>query len=110
MDWTPIVLGITNITLTTVIGGVGVKALWKNVERLSSIRDHLARINGSVATFNQWKSDHIDTEKSQQEIAENRHARQHEINNGINDRIFSLDKSLSTCQALHRKTNGGGLL
>lgn len=46
------------LDLNSLTNGIILVAVGMGVRRLSAIRDHLARLNGSVGELNQWKDDH----------------------------------------------------
>ena len=64
------------------------------IRRLSEIRDHLARINGSVAELKQWREDH-------ETLAEREHAHHEETRRQCREnlgvRIKHAEESLEQC-------------
>lgn len=64
------------------------------VRRLSAIRDHLAKINGTIAAINQWRADHdhrIEAEDRQHEMTRQQCQTLHmERLQSVNERINEL--------------------
>jgi hypothetical protein len=49
---------VWDFNVNTILEAVIAPGIWYGVRRLSAIRDHLARLNGSVLRLDAWKEAH----------------------------------------------------